>query len=171
MSETKNESRYFLLRDLPPPLTRASEHTQIFDNYIKHTKLRLRAERFPLKNEWKWSIQNFSTHEASTNIIPIDEVAFEILKELSRGEVRKNRYVFETAEIKSEIDVFLGKLWGICIAEVQFRDPKKDAGFPLELPVFLEISGNEYFFGDSLAVRTFDEVNEKVAAISGDSRK
>jgi hypothetical protein len=32
--------RVFLIKDLPQPLTRASRHLQIFDNYIENTRLR-----------------------------------------------------------------------------------------------------------------------------------
>src|SRR5918912_3220801 len=44
--------RKFLLRELPEPLTRASEHVQIWDNYITNTRLRLRRIRVPKTKEY-----------------------------------------------------------------------------------------------------------------------
>src|SRR5437764_12772475 len=49
--------RRFLLRELPPGLERKSPHTQIFDNYITGTRLRLRKipETYRRDETWKLS--------------------------------------------------------------------------------------------------------------------
>ncbi len=49
--------RVFLIEDLPAPLTRASRHLQIFDNYIERTRLRLRSVRVPETKQWTWVLQ------------------------------------------------------------------------------------------------------------------
>ena len=49
--------RIFLLHNLPEPLTRASRHLQIFDNYIENTRLRLRSVRIPETKTWTWILQ------------------------------------------------------------------------------------------------------------------
>ena len=49
--------RVFLLENLPKPLTRASRHLQIFDNYIENTRLRLRSVRVPETKDWTWILQ------------------------------------------------------------------------------------------------------------------
>src|SRR5829696_160674 len=48
--------RKFLLRELPEPLTRASRHVQIWDNYITNTRLRLRRIRVPETKERVWKL-------------------------------------------------------------------------------------------------------------------
>src|SRR5215213_10905445 len=54
-ARTERERR-FLLRELPEPLTRASEHVQIWDNYITNTRLRLRRIRVPKTKEYVWKL-------------------------------------------------------------------------------------------------------------------
>jgi hypothetical protein len=49
--------RVFLIEGLPEPLTRASRHLQIFDNYIENTRLRLRSVRAPETKVWTWILQ------------------------------------------------------------------------------------------------------------------
>ena len=44
--------RLFLIERLPEPLTPASAHLQIFDNYIAGTRLRLRLIRDPATKNW-----------------------------------------------------------------------------------------------------------------------
>ena len=50
--------RVFLIQDLPEPLTRASSHLQIFDNYIEKTRLRLRSVRVPETKKWSWTLEH-----------------------------------------------------------------------------------------------------------------
>jgi 3-isopropylmalate/(R)-2-methylmalate dehydratase large subunit len=48
--------RRFLLRELPPGLRVNDAHTQIFDNYLTGTRLRLRKIRAPREREWTWKL-------------------------------------------------------------------------------------------------------------------
>jgi hypothetical protein len=49
--------RLFLFQNLPAPLTAASSHLQIFDNYIENTRLRIRSVRSPETKEWTFVLQ------------------------------------------------------------------------------------------------------------------
>ena len=48
--------RTFLLEKIPKPLSRASEHLQIFDNYLEKTRLCLRKIRTPKSKEYTYSL-------------------------------------------------------------------------------------------------------------------
>ncbi len=50
-------NRLFLIESLPEPLTPASSHLQIFDNYIENTRIRLRAIRDPYSKAWTHILQ------------------------------------------------------------------------------------------------------------------
>src|SRR3712207_943229 len=50
-ARVERERRY-LLRELPPGLKPSDPHTQITDNYVTGTRLRLRKARDPRANEW-----------------------------------------------------------------------------------------------------------------------
>ena len=49
--------RLFLIESLPEPLTHASSHLQIFDNYIENTRIRLRLMRDPSTSVWTRILQ------------------------------------------------------------------------------------------------------------------
>src|SRR2546423_12313657 len=90
--------RRFLLRDLPEGLTRASEHVQIWDNYITNTRLRLRKIRLPQTRQWITKLtqkyapapEDFS-RTVITNIY-LSAVEYEVLSVFEGNEIRKNRY-------------------------------------------------------------------------------
>ncbi|HEX8352565.1 MAG TPA: hypothetical protein VF611_06695, partial [Pyrinomonadaceae bacterium] len=50
--ERVERERRYLLRELPPGLKLSDPHTQITDNYVTGTRLRLRKVRVPETNEW-----------------------------------------------------------------------------------------------------------------------
>jgi hypothetical protein len=93
--------RRFLLRELPEGLTRASEHLQIWDNYITNTRLRLRKIRVPQTKEYTWKLtQKFApappdfSRTIITNIY-LTEYEYEVLSVFEGNEIRKNRYPYE----------------------------------------------------------------------------
>jgi hypothetical protein len=67
--------RLFLFENLPEPLSRASSHLQIFDNYIRDTRIRLRSIRVPETKEWTWVLQQrFPEHEGDLMCWKIAEI-------------------------------------------------------------------------------------------------
>ena len=121
----ERELRY-LLEDLPPGLTRVDPHLQITDNYITGTRLRLRKVRDPRTNKWTVKFtQKFAPNpqDLSRTIITntyLNALEAETLSVFDGNEIRKNRYVFEFAGKKFGIDMFLGELFGLVLAEVSF---------------------------------------------------
>ena len=163
--------RTFLLEALPEPLTRASAHVQIFDNYIHGTRLRLRSVRTPETAEWTRILQQrFPVTPETLSSMKISEIylndaeyaQFETFEGL---EIRKNRYFHEFDGKSFAFDVFLGKLWGVNMARVEFDDAgAMDRFEPPPFAVF-EITNDPFFLGEVLVTKTFEDVRAEVARI------
>src|SRR6185295_2873579 len=118
--------RRYLLQDLPEGLTRADPHLQITDNYITGTRLRIRKARDPRTNKWTVKFtQKFAPNPAdfSRTIITntyLNALEAETLAVFDANEIRKNRYSFNFEGRKFSVDMFLGDLFGLVLAEVSF---------------------------------------------------
>jgi CYTH domain-containing protein len=156
--------RRFLLQDLPPPLTRAGEHVQIWDNYITGTRLRLRKIRIPATKEMKWKFsQKYALVESdfSRTVITntyLSQYEYEVLSVFEANEVRKNRHPFIFEDRKFSIDVFLGPLTGLILAETEFETDDEMASLALPPFAVVEVTNDVRFTGERLADSSFDEI-------------
>ncbi len=159
--------RTFLINGLPEPLTPASSHLQIFDNYIENTRIRLRSIRIPEDNKWTWILQqrfpvNLKDFIAwKTSQIFLNENEYQVFEQFEGREIRKNRYFHEFDGKTLEFDIYLGKLWGLNLVNVYFETPEEMRSF--ELPTFIvnEVTNNEFFTGESLIGKSFTDVQVK----------
>lgn len=167
--------RVFLLKDLPAPLTRASEHLQFFDNYIENTRLRLRSVRAPHTKEWFWILEqriqarenDFSCWQVSKiHLNEAEHAAFEIFEgrevrkneRVETSELRFNRYSFETNGNLMTIDFFLNPLWGLILAKVLFETAEEMRAFAAPDFAIAEVTQNENFLGKNLVGKTFADI-------------
>src|SRR5947207_2502940 len=124
-ARVERERRY-LLPDLPEGLSRADHHLQITDNYITGTRLRVRKVRDPRTNKWAVKFtQKFAPdpRDLSRTIITntyLNAIEAETLSIFAANEIRKNRYYFEFDGRRFSIDMFLGDLFGLVLAEISF---------------------------------------------------
>jgi CYTH domain-containing protein len=163
--------RSFLIEGLPEPLTRASAHIQIFDNYIPETRRRIRSVRDPEKAGWTRILQQRLSASDSLACIKVSEIylnddeyaRFEIFE---GTEIRKNRYFHEFDRRTFAFDVFLGKLWGLNMARVEFGSLDDLDRF--EPPPFaaLEVTNDPFFLGENLVTKNFDDVRSEVGRLS-----
>lgn len=164
-ARVERERRY-LLDGLPEGLTRASPHVQITDNYITGTRLRLRKVREPQTNKWTVKFtQKFAPNaeDLSRTIITniyLTAAESEVLGVFEANEIRKNRYPYEFAGRKFTIDMFLGDLFGLVLAETGFDSDEELDSFPSPAFVVEDVTQKELFTGGSLSVATFAEVRE-----------
>ncbi len=156
--------RRFLLQELPAGLTRASPHTQITDNYITGTRLRLRQVRTPATRERVWKLtQKFApappdfSRTIITNIY-LSPYEYEVLSVFEGNEIRKNRYPFEHEGRAFSIDLFLGALWGLILAETSFETDEEMDNFPLPPFAFADVTDDEMFTGARLVDLSLDEI-------------
>ncbi len=156
--------RRFLLRELPPGLKLIDHHTQIFDNYINNTRLRLRKVRVPAKREWTWKLtQKFAPDPADfsrtliTNIY-LTQAEYEVFSVFEADEIRKNRYPYEHEGRAYSVDVFLGGLHGLLLAETDFATDEEMRDFSPPPFAALDVTNDEMFTGGRLVHLTSDEI-------------
>ncbi len=166
-ARVERERRY-LLQDLPEGLTRADPHVQITDNYITGTRLRLRKVRDPRTNKWTVKFtQKFAPNPAdfSRTVITntyLNAAEYQALSVFEANEIRKNRYPFEWEGLKFTIDMFLGNLFGLVLAEVSFESEAELAGFPQPPFAMAEVTNNELFTGGELCDLTFEDIRDEI---------
>lgn len=160
--------RRYLLQDLPPGLTRADPHVQITDNYITGTRLRIRKVRDPRTNKWTVKFtQKFAPNPAdlSRTVITntyLNAAEYQVLSVFEANEIRKNRYPFEWKGRKFAIDMFLGDLFGLVLAEVSFENDTELASFPQPPFAVAEVTNHELFTGGKLCDLTFEEIRDEI---------
>jgi len=171
--------RVFLMQDLPEPLTRASEHLQIFDNYIDDTRLRLRTIRVPQTKQWFWLLQQQNQIQSNdlsgwlVSEIYLNEAEHQLFEHFEGREVRKNervetnelrfnRYPFEVNGKSVTIDVFLNPLWGLSLVKVLFQTEEEMKRFTAPDFVIAEVTQNGSFLGRNLVGKTFAEIRQEM---------
>ena len=162
--------RVFLLEALPEPLTRASAHIQIFDNYITGTRMRIRSVRDPQTSVWTRILQQrFPAAEKQLSALKVAEIYLNDeeharLQHLEGEEVRKNRYFHEFDGRMFAFDVYLGPLWGVNTARVEFESPDELERFEPPPWFFLEVTSDQFFLGENLVTKRFEDVRQHVAS-------
>jgi CYTH domain-containing protein len=166
-ARVERERRY-LLQDLPEGLTRADVHVQITDNYITGTRLRIRKVRDPRTNKWTVKFtQKFAPQPADfsrtiiTNIY-LNALEAETLSVFDANEIRKNRYPFDFEGRKFSVDMFLGDLFGLVLAEVSFETDEELESFPRPPFAIADVTNNEIFTGGRLCGLTFEDIREEI---------
>lgn len=160
--------RTFLIEALPAPLTRASRHLQLFDNYIANTRMRLRSIRDPQTKGWTYILQQrapaVGEDISALKIadIYLNEAEYDRFKLFEDHEIRKNRYFHEFDRVPFEFDVFLGNLWGLNMARIGFENAESLNDFEPPLSAVLEVSKNPFFYGDNLVSKKFVDVQAEV---------
>src|SRR6185295_11450728 len=160
--------RRYLLQDLPEGLTRADPHLQITDNYLTGTRLRMRKVREPRTNKWTVKLtQKFAPNpdDYSRTIITniyLNALEVETLAISDANEIRKNRYPFEFAGRQFSIDMFLGDMFGLVLAEVSFETDEELNNFARPPFAIADVTNNELFTGGKLCQITFEDIRETI---------
>jgi CYTH domain-containing protein len=161
--------RLFLIEGLPEPLTAASSHLQIFDNYLPGTRLRLRKIRDPQTSDWTHILQQrFAAAEGEYGKIKLAEIylnksEYVLFERFEAREVRKNRYFHEVDNMQVAFDVYLGRLMGLTTAKFVFESLDKMDAFIAPPFALIDITGDQFFFSENLVRLTADDVREKLS--------
>ena len=78
------------------------------------------------------------------------------------NEIRKNRYPFDFEGRKFSIDMFLGDLFGLVLAEVSFDSDEEMKEFPQPPFALAEVTNNDLFSGGRLSQLTFVEIRPEI---------
>ena len=166
-ARVERERRY-LLQDLPEGLTRTDPHVQITDNYLTGTRLRLRKVREPRTNKWTVKLtQKFAPDPSDLsrtlitntylNALEVDALAIS-----DANEIRKNRYYFDFKGRKFSVDMFLGDLFGLVLAETSFETDEELDHFPTPPFALADVTNIELFTGGRLYESTFAAVRQQI---------
>jgi CYTH domain-containing protein len=163
--------RTFLIDALPAPLTPASGHIQIFDNYIANTRMRLRSIRVPETKEWSRVLQQrFRVGEELSHWkvaeIHLNDAEYAQLQIFEGTEIRKNRYFHEFDTRMAAFDVYLGPLWGVNRARVEFENETELEDFPVPPFAAFEITNDPFFDDANLVNQKFEDVKEAVSKLT-----
>ena len=163
--------RLFLIESLPEPLLPKSAHLQLFDNYIENTRIRLRVVRDPQTKEWTRILQQRITPNESDpsdtklSEIYLNEAEYAAFERFEGREIRKNRYFHELDGREISFDVYLGDLWGLHMARVDFDSAEeRDAFEPPRFAIF-EVTREGFFSGWNLVNKKFTEIQAEVAKL------
>ena len=166
-ARVERERRY-VVHDLPEGLTRADSHLQITDNYITGTRLRIRKVREPRTNKWTIKFtQKFAPdpEDLSRTIITniyLNALEAETLAVFEANEIRKNRYSFAFEGRQFSVDMFLGDLFGLVLAETSFETDEELNSFAKPAFAFAEVTNNPIFSGGKLCQLTFADVRDEI---------
>lgn len=163
--------RLFLIERLPEPLTPASSHLQLFDGYISNTRMRLRQIRDPYSGTWTRILQQrFPATEDEYAVTKMAEIylndeEFHVFEPFARRMIRKNRYFHEFDRVSFAFDLYLGPLWGLNTARVEFE--RRDQMNEFIAPPFakFEVTEDKFFSGENLVNKTFADIQEEVSRI------
>jgi CYTH domain-containing protein len=168
--ERVERERRYLLTTFPEGLKLQDPHAQITDNYITGTRLRLRKSRWVPRNEWTLKLTQKHTPQPpdfSRTLITsfyLNESEYEVLSVFEGNELRKNRYPFEHEGRKYSVDVFLGALHGLILAETDFDDDAEMDNFPAPPFASRDVTRDPLFTGGHLAYTTIDELRAELKA-------
>jgi CYTH domain-containing protein len=160
--------RIYLIERLPEPLTPMSSHIQIFDNYIEGTRIRLRNIRVPETKEWRHILQQrFPASETDAGSwkvaeIFLNEIEYQVFERFEGREIRKNRYFHEFDRHAFEFDIYLGPLWGLCTAKIEFQTAAEMEKFDPPSFTIFEVTADPFFFGNNLVNKSFENVRTEV---------
>jgi CYTH domain-containing protein len=85
-----------------------------------------------------------------------------VLSVFNANEIRKNRYSFEFAGRKFSIDMFLGDLFGLVLAEVGFESDEELENFPKPPFAQADVTNELLFSGGKLCELTFSDVRDEI---------
>jgi len=76
--------------------------------------------------------------------------------------IRKNRYSFEFEGRRFSVDMFLGDLFGLVLAEVSFETDDELESFANPPFAIAEVTSNKLFTGGELCQLTFSDIREEI---------
>lgn len=161
--------RLFLVEDLPEPLTRASAHLQLFDNYIENTRLRLRSIRVPETKEWTRVLQQrdgIGDGELKVAEIYLNDDEYSVFERFEGREIRKNRYFHEFDTKQVAFDVFIGALWGLNTARVDFGSAEEMSSYDPPRFMIYEVTSDPFFSGENLVGKKFGDIQKELEKVS-----
>lgn len=155
--------RTFLLKKIPEGLKNC-KFKEIIDIYIPqseiHPKLRIRknGEKYEITKKEPASEGDFSKFIEQT--ILLKEKEFLALSHINGEKVHKIRYFYNYKNYIAEIDVFLGDLNGLIIADFEFKNEKDKDSFVMPDFCLADITHEEFIAGGFICGKSYEDIEE-----------
>ena len=95
-----------------------------------------------------------------------------MLSVFDTNEIRKNRYPFEFDSRKFSVDMFLGDLFGLVLAETSFETDEELDSFPKPPFALVDVTNDLMFSGGKLCELTFSDIRKEILPrISADEER
>ena len=155
--------RTFLVKRIPDELKNC-ESKEIIDIYLpkeeRHPKLRIRknGNKFEITKKEPETQGDFSKQVEYT--IPLKEKEFISLSKIDGKKIHKIRYYYKYNDQIAEIDLFLGELKGLIIADFEFENEDEKNNF--EIPDFClaEVTQEEFIAGGFICGKKYEDIEE-----------
>jgi CYTH domain-containing protein len=160
--------RTFLLKSLPPGLEKCRKR-EIIDVYFPkeavHPVLRLRSDgdRHELTKK-EPVVEGDASHQLEQTIT-LTKAEFLALSRVPGKELRKVRYHYEHEGRMAEIDVFQGALFGLALADFEFRTLEEKKAFRMPSFCLAEVTQEEFLAGGMLCGKKYSDIEEKLREI------
>ena len=124
--------------------------------------------REPRTNKWTVKFtQKFAPdpNDLSRTIITntyLNALEAEVLSVFDTNEIRKNRYSFEFDGRQFSVDMFLGDLFGLVLAETSFETDEELDNFPKPPFTLLDVTNDLLFSGGKLCELTFADIRKEI---------
>ena len=113
-------------------------------------------QRFPIGDETsRWKIAEMHLNDAEYAQLQIFEGT----------EIRKNRYFHEFDSHTVSFDVYLGQLWGVNRARIDFDNENELEDFPIPPFAAFEITNHPFFDDANLVNQKFEDIREAVSKL------
>jgi CYTH domain-containing protein len=124
--------------------------------------------REPRTNKWVVKFtQKFAPNPSdySRTIITntyLNALEAESLSMFDANEIRKNRYKFQYEGREFAVDMFLGDLFGLVLAEVGFETDIELDNFPKPAFAIADVTDHELFTGGRLSQLSFEDIRREI---------
>jgi adenylate cyclase len=149
-----------LVKELPKNLD-LYNHEPIRQGYLSlppsPLRIRQKGEKFELTKKFPVEGQDFSTAEEITILLTADE--FNKLWPLVERSLEKVRYKIPLTEgLVAELDIFLGRLKGLAMVEVEYQSKEQMLAFKKPEWFGRDITREEFSANSFLAGKSFEEI-------------
>ena len=165
--------RRFLLAALPSGIDLAAGYRQLDDLYLDGTRLRLRSVSAPggaileqKLGQKRRAPSDAPGHRLITSIY-LDPAEYALLATLPGRQLAKRRYDFPHAGQAFVIDVFLGALAGLLLAEIAFDSDAAERALALPPFAHCEVTALPQFAGGALAMSEPGDVLREARRLLG----
>jgi CYTH domain-containing protein len=105
------------------------------------------------------------SHDLSRTIITnlyLNATEAETLSSFAANEIRKNRYYYEFEDRRFSVDMFLGDLFGLVLAEISFDTDEELDRFPTPSFAIADVTNIQIFSGGRLSELKYEDVRKEI---------